>query len=530
MSLDVSSLSENTADLKTLLISLAASHADLQEKEQSYQSRIEYLEERIRLLQNELFGRKTEKLPKEDRNQLFLFNEVESEKEVQDNSLPDEIIIAQHSRKKRGRKPLPEDLPRIEVIHDLAEAEKVCDCGIHLSRIGEQVCEKLDIIPAKVRVIRHIRYKYACKSCEGIESAGPTVKIAAAPVQLIPKSIATSGLLAHLLVSKFEDALPFYRQEKIFARMGIELSRATMCGWAVKVADRAKPLMALLHQEIRSGPLVNIDETPVQVLNEPGRSNTSKSYMWVYRGGDPQKPVLIYQYQPSRSGQVPLTFLKDYHGFVQTDGYSGYDLLGRQPGIRLVGCWAHVRRKFIEVIKAKSNPKKKGHAEDALDYIGRLYTIEKQAAASELSSEQLQHRRQDVAKPILNDFKTWLIRMSSLTPPKGLLGKAVNYTLRNWDRLIRYVEDACLRPDNNLAENAIRPFVLGRKNWLFSGHPNGAEASAAIFSLIETAKANGLKPYEYFRFLFENLPHAESEQDYKKLLPQYIDPGLLAIS
>lgn len=530
MNLDVSSLPENTADLKTLLISLATSHADLQEKEQTYQSRIEYLEERIRLLQNELFGRKTEKLPKEDRDQLLLFNEVEIEKEAQDNALADEIVIAEHSRKKRGRKPLPKDLPRVEVIHDLAEEEKVCACGSRLSRIGEEVCEKLDIIPAKVRVLRHIRYKYACKSCEGVDSDGPTVKIAAAAVELIPKSIATSGLLAHLLVAKFEDALPFYRQEKIFGRMGIELSRATMCNWAVKVADRMKPLMALLHQEIRSGPLINIDETPVQVLSEPGRSNTSKSYMWVYRGGDLQKPALIYQYQPTRSGQVPLAFLNGYHGYVQTDGYTGYDLLGRQPGIRLVGCWAHVRRKFIEVIKAKSNPKKKSHADEALDYIGRLYAIEKQAAASELSSDQLYHLRQDMAKPILSDFKTWLMRMSSLTPPKGLLGKAVNYTLHNWERLIRYVEDACLRPDNNLAENAIRPFVLGRKNWLFSGHPNGADASAAIFSLIETSKANGLKPYEYFRFLFEKLPHVESEEDYKKLLPQYIDPGLLVVS
>ena len=527
MNVDVSSLPENPADLKAIVISLATSRVDL---EKTYQSRIEYLEERIRLLQNELFGRKSEKLPKEDRDQLLLFNEVEIEKEAQDNALPDEIVIAEYRRKKRGRKPLPQDLPRVEVIHDLSEDEKVCACGSHLSRIGEEVCEKLDIIPAKVRVLRHIRYKYACKNCEGIESDGPTVKIAAAPVELIPKSIATSGLLAHLLVAKFEDALPFFRQEKIFARMGIELSRATMCNWAVKVAERIKPLMELLHQEIRSGPLINIDETPVQVLSEPGRSNTSKSYMWVYRGGDPQKPVLIYQYQPSRSGQVPLIFLKGYQGFVQTDGYSGYDLLGRQVGIRLVGCWAHVRRKFLEIIKAKPNPKKKGHAEEALDYIRRLYAIEKQATVYELSSDQLYCLRQDAAKPILNDFKSWLLQMSTLTPPKGLLGKAVNYTLHNWDRLARYIQDARLRPDNNLAENAIRPFVLGRKNWLFSGHPNGAEASAAIFSLIETAKANGLKPYEYFRFLFEKLPHVESQENYRKLLPQYIGPSLLAIS
>jgi len=251
--------------------------------------------------------------------------------------------------------------------------------------------------------------------------------------------------------------------------------------------------------------------------------------MWVYRRGDPQSPALIYQYQPSRSGQIPLAFLKGYKGYVQTDGYSGYDLLGRQPGIRLVGCFAHVRRKFFEVIKAKANLKKRGHAEQALEYIGRLYAIEKKAAANDITGEKRYRLRQDEAKPILNEFNDWLLRMSSLTPPKGLLGKAVNYTLHHWERLVRYIEDARLRPDNNLAENAIRPFVLGRKNWLFSAHPNGAKASAAIFSLIETAKANHLKPYEYFRYLFDRLPHAETEQDYKNLLPQYIDPSHLAV-
>jgi transposase len=528
MKLDISSLPDDSAELKEIIVSLAACRADLEEKQHSYQSRIDYLQERIRLLQNELFGRKSEKLTKEDRRQLLLFNEVETTETTV--AIPNEIKIAAHTRRKTGRKPLPKELPRVEVIHDLAEAEKRCGCGSHMSRIGEEICEKLDIIPAKVRVIRHIRYKYACKSCEGLDSDGPTVKIAPAAVQLIPKSMASAGLLAHLLVSKFEDALPFYRQEKIFARMGIELGRATMCNWAVKVAERLKPLMALLHQQIRCGPLINIDETPVQVLKEPGRSNTSKSYMWVYRGGDPQKPVLIFQYQPTRSGQVPLKFLDGYQGYVQSDAYSGYDSLGRQPGVQLVGCWAHVRRKFKEVITAKSNRKKQGHAAQALDYIGQLYAIEKHADKNEFSPDQRLELRRQKAKPILTEFERWLTQTSLITPPKGLLGKAVNYTLRNWDRLIRYVDDGCLRPDNNLAENAIRPFVVGRKNWLFSGHPNGAQASAAIFSLIETAKANRLKPYEYFRFLFDKLPYAESEDDYKNLLPQFVDPDLLTVS
>jgi transposase len=251
--------------------------------------------------------------------------------------------------------------------------------------------------------------------------------------------------------------------------------------------------------------------------------------MWVYRGGNPQKPVLIYQYHPTRSGQVPLKFLDGYQGYVQTDGYNGYDALGRQPGIELVGCWAHVRRKFVEVINAKANPKKQGHAEHGLSYIGQLYALEKHADENQFSPDQRYALRQDKAKAILAELKTWLNQLAVITPAKGLPGKAVNYALRNWDRLVRYIDDGRLRPDSNLADIAIRPFVLGRKNWLFSGHPNGAQASAAIYSLIETAKANRLKPYEYFRFLLDRLPCAESEDDFKKLLPQFVDPAALAL-
>lgn len=525
MDLDVSSLPENVADLKDVIASLVTIH-------EKNQAQIDFLEERIRLLQNELFGRKTEKHPKEDRTQLLLFNDAETavEKDPQSDDSLDEITIPQHTRKKRGRKPLPKDLPRVEVVHDLTEEEKVCDCGCRLSRIGEDTSEKLDIIPAKIRVLRHIRYKYVCKSCEGVESEGPTVKIAPLPAQIIPKSIATPGLLAHMLVSKFEDALPFYRQEKIFVRMGIELPRSTMCGWAIKVAEQINPLLLLLGQEIRSGPLINIDETPVQVLNEPGRANTRKSYMWVFRGGDPDRPALVYQYHPTRSGQVPLTFLEGFKGFAQTDGYNGYDALGRQHGVVLVGCWAHARRKFDKVIKAKGNPKKKGLADEALESIRKLYAIEKEARKKELDPEQVYTLRQLRAKPVLDEFKTWLDHKASITPPKGLLGKAVAYALNHWKRLVRYIDDGRLRPDNNLIENAIRPFVVGRKNWLFSGHPNGANASAALYSLIETAKANGLKPYFYLRYLFDQLPLAETESDLKKLLPQNVDPAILDTS
>jgi transposase len=420
---------------------------------------------------------------------------------------------------------LPEDLPRVDVVYDIGEDQKLCACGFQLSRIGEEISEKLDIIPAKMQVIRNIRYKYACKNCEGVESDAPTVQIAPAAAQIIPKSLATEGLLAHIVTAKFEDALPLYRQSKIFNRMGIDLSRATMAGWMVRLGGCCQPLIELLKKEIRSGPVIGIDETTVQVLNEPGRSNTAKSYMWVFRGGPVEQPILLYVYSPTRAGKVAMDMLAGYEGFIQTDGYIGYDELGRRKGIFHVGCWSHARRMFIKVINARKKGKKSkgGNAEKALDFIRKLYAIEKEAKAANLDFDQIYRLRQQKAKPILDEFKKWLVSLSPMTPPKGLLGKAVSYTLSQWDRLERYIEDGRLRMDNNLVENAIRPFVVGRKNWLFSGHPNGANASAALYSLIETAKANGLEPYAYLRYVFEKLPLADKKDAYRKLLPQNLD-------
>ena len=491
----------------------------------SQQQQIDHLQEMVRLLQNEIFGRKSEVRLAIDPNQLPLFTPPEPVAPIQ----PDEsIAIKSHTRKKRGRKPLPVDLPRIEVVHDLPEAEKQCACGATLSCIGQETCEKLDYIPAKVRVIRHIRPKYACKTCEGVEDDGPTVKIMPPPEQLIPKSIATEGLLAHIAVAKFADALPLYRQQKIFNRLGVDLPRATLANWMIRAAERCRPVIDLLHQEIRSGPLINIDESPLQVLKEPGRSNTAKSFMWVFCGGPPTRPVVLYQYHPTRSGQTALGLLDDYRGYVQSDGYSGYDHLTGRPGIIHLGCMVHVRRKFMDVVKVRKKARgkqaaSKGLADEALDFIGALYRIERQARERELSPEQIRDLRQQEAKPILDRFKTWLDVYHPQVPPKSLLGKAIQYALNQWNRLVVYLDDGLLKPDNNVAENAIRPFVLGRKNWLFAGAPKGAEASATFFSLIETAKANRLEPYGYLRYLLTSLTHIWKESDFQKLLPNRVN-------
>ena len=406
-------------------------------------------------------------------------------------------------------------------------------CLVAKTKIGEEVSEKLDIEPAKVRVLRHIRYKYACTNpnCEGVGTEGPTVQIAPLPPEMIPKGIATPGLLAHIAISKYQDALPLYRQEKIFSRHGIDLSRSTMAGWMVKSAEVCNPLMDLVQKELLTGPLVNCDETPVQVMHEPGRSNTTDSYMWVFRGGDPDKPVILFKYHPTRTGDVPRLMLKGYRGYLQTDAFSAYEGMEKEmPGIVLVGCFAHVRRNFVDIVNArgKEAKKKPGSAEVALEYIRKLYVIEKTAKASGLSPPEIVELRKERAVPILDEFKAWLDKRVIQTPPKGLLGKALTYALNHWPKLIRYVEDGNITPDNNLAENAIRPFVVGRKNYLFMGHPNGANAAATLYSLIETAKACGLEPYRYLRFLFEKLPYAHDEEDFLALLPQRLTPEHLA--
>jgi transposase len=506
MNLDTSTLPDDPAELKKLLVEMAAEN--------------ELLREQMRQLFDKLFGRKSEVFnglnPK-----LPLFDMPEPE-DVEKEADEEPVEIAAHSRKKQGRKPLPDALPRVEVVHDIPEEEKVCSCGSQLSKIGEETCEKLDLIPAIIRVIKHIRPKYSCKSCEAVEDEGATVKIAPVPPQIIPKGIASGGLLAHILTAKFEDALPFYRQEKQFTRLGVDLGRATMCNWALKVAEHCQPLLSLLHSEILSGPLINVDETTVQVLKEPNRSPTTKSYMWVFRGGPPDSPNVLYQYHPGRAGEIANSFLRNYQGAVQTDGYSGYNFLDNRKGVIHVGCWAHARRKFMEAEKARPKNAKPGSSTVALKHIQTLYGVEKKAKKLGLSGRELVLLREAEVLPTLETFRKWLEKKSLTITPQSLLGKAVSYTLRQWHRLVAYVQHGDVSPDNNLAENAIRPFVVGRKNWLFAGTPAGARASAAIYTLIETAKANRLDVYRYLRFLFENLPLAVSTEDHKALLPSQV--------
>jgi hypothetical protein len=338
-------------------------------------------------------------------------------------------------------------------------------------------------------------------------------------LQPIPKSIATAGLCAFIAIMKYADGLPLYRQEKILARYGIDISRATLASWMIKLGELIVPLMNLLHETQVSYDVLQMDETTVQVLKEDGRAAQTKSRMWVRRGGSPKTPVILFDYEPTRSGAVAWRLLEDFKGILQSDGYSGYTAVGKRDGLVHVGCLAHARRKFDEALKAQKVTGRGGLAAQGLTLIQRIYRIEKLAREAKLTPDQRKKLRDERAQPIWDELRKWLDAKRGHAPPQTLVGQAMTFLDNQWPLLIGYLEDGRIEVDNNLCENAIRPFVLGRKAWLFSDTPDGAEASARLYSLIETAKASGLEPYAYLKRVFSELPRAITLADVEALLP-----------
>ena len=520
-------LPDDVDALKALLIEQNAYIKQLQSNYQKTQNDKGQLQIRNALLQEQLnlaiarrYAASSEKISPD---QFRLFDEAENDAESSEseceaalNEDANATVVAEHTRKKKtGRKPLPDSLPRIDVIHDLNEAERVCEHdGNVLNEIGEVVSEQLDIIPAKIQVIRHIRKKYAC-------DCGKCIKTAPMPNQPIPKSLAAPGLLAHITVSKYQDALPLYRQEQILQRIGVDIPRATLANWMIQSGNLIQPVINLLRDRLLSYDILHMDETTVQVLDEPNKKAQSKSYLWVQRGGPPDKPVVLFDYDASRGQSVPLRLLEGFKGTIQTDGYAGYNAVVNQNNLTHLGCWAHARRKFTEAVKAqgkgKNKNKKIGKAQRGLGFIQKLYKIEK--ILSGLKAEDRFTTRQQQSQPELKKLKHWLDENIITVPPQSAVGKALHYLNNEWDKLIRYTKDGRYLMDNNLAENAIRPFVIGRKNWLFSQSVKGVKASANLYSLIETAKANGIEPYAYLRVLFAELPKAATVEEIERLLP-----------
>ncbi len=511
-------LPDDVDALKSLLAEEAARNEQLEADKQAAEQKNEQLKVQVLTLTEQLnlalarrYAASSEKLSPD---QICLFDEAELDGEAESGTAADtddEVTVAAHKRKKRGRKPIPDHLPRIEVIHEIPESERRCDHdGQLLAEIDEVICEQLDIIPAKIQVIRHIRKKYAC-------DCGQCVKTAPLPAQPIPKSMASPGLLAHIAVSKYQDALPLYRQETILQRIGVDIPRATLCNWMIQVGQLIQPLMNLLEDRLLSYDIVQMDETTVQVLKECGKKAQSKSYLWLMRGGPPEHPVVLYHYDPGRGAGVAKRLLEGFAGYLQTDGYDAYNAAVAANQLTHVGCMAHARRRFSDAVKAQGRSRKRGKAHRGLTLIQKLYRVEKQAR--KLTPEKRHVRRDLHARPILDELRSWLDQALRQVPPTSATGKALNYLHKEWPKLIRYLDDGRLEIDNNAAENAIRPFVIGRKNWLFSASVRGITASANLYSLIETAKANGLEPYAYLRYLFEKLPKAETVDAIEALLP-----------
>ena len=487
----------------------------------------ELLQEQLNLAIARRYSARSEKGPSP---QMGLFDEAEAEVEAERAALEAEEapaverVVAGHIRKARGyRKPLPEALPRVDILHELPEDERQGPDGQPMRVIGEEVSEQLDIVPATIRVLRHVRLKYGW----GDEGGASGVKIAPLPPQPLPKTMASPGLLAHIVVSKYQDALPLYRQEQILTRIGVDLPRATLARWMVGVGtDLIQPLINLLRDRMLAHGTLSMDETPTQVLKEPGKSPQSQSYLWVQRGGPPEAPIILFDYDPSRSQEVPLRLLEGFTGILQTDGYAAYGAVVRAQGLIHAGCVAHCRRKFDEVIKSQGKHRKKGLAEEALIQIQKLYAVEK--AARDMSPADRQRHREIHARPVWDTLRTWLSIHRPGVPPQSALGRALTYLANEWDKLVVYLTDGRIPIDNNATENALRPFCLGRKNWLFHDTVAGAQASANLYGLIETAKACGLEPYHYLRRIFTDLPKACTVEDFEALLPMNLtsDPTL----
>src|SRR5690554_2279459 len=504
-----SALDKQQAENARLLALIARKEAQWEAAKQS-------LFEQFRLAIERRFGPSTEKYRVEQGD--LLINEAEVAVDEADAETADETVTAasaaepSHPAKRRGgRVALPPELPRVEVVHELPEETRHCaGDGSALAVIGQEVSEELHVVPARVEVIRHVRLKYACPACEeGVQIAPP-------PAKLLPKSNASATLLAYIATAKYQDALPLYRQRQIYARHGAEIPRNTLALWMVQAGHCMAPLIEGLRRHLLQAPLIHMDETTLQVNAEPERQASSTSYMWLQRGGPPGQQVVLFDYDASRAGRVPVRLLGDYAGRLVTDGYEGYAEVVRKNGITHAGCWAHARRKFVEAQKVQ--PKgKTGKADWALNQIRKLYAVEKQAKA--LEPEARQALRDQKSRPLITQLRTWLDKSLTQVLPKSALGRALHYLEGQWQRLTRFLDDGLIPLDNNPAENAIRPFVVGRKNWLFSHTPSGAQASAAIYSLIETAKANGLSPYEYLQFVFETLPTLGEDDDLGTLLP-----------
>lgn len=450
------------------------------------QAKIDKLTHEVAYYKRHYFGIKAEHLPIE---QGQLFTETLAADMAAISAEQTQLSEAK-PRSPAKRKPLPPELPRTEIHHE--PESTTCACGCPMKRIGEDVAEKLDYTPGTFTVERHVRGKWACTQCA-------TLVQAPVPAHVIDKGIPTAGLLAQVLIAKYQDHLPLYRQEGIFGRAGLPIPQSTLAEWVGQMGVTLQPLVDALKAEMLSAPVLHADETPVAML-DPGKGKTHRAYLWSYSIGafDPVRAV-IYDFAESRAGRHAQEFLGDWRGTLVCDDYAGYKAL-IADGVTEAGCMAHARRKFF-ALHANNRSQ---IAEQALVYIQRLYQVEREVA--ELCPDERQRSRQAHAKPILDEFHAWLIRHRVQVPNGSSMAKAIDYSLKRWTALAHYVDDAQVPIDNNWIENRIRPIAMGRKNWLFAGSLRAGKRAAAIMSLIQSARLNGHDPFRYLKDVLSRLP------------------------
>ncbi len=467
-------------DLEEALDVIATLHEQLQKS----QREVELLRHRLDVLCRRLFGKKSEKV---DPNQLQLAFEVLQEMgtstepfELDSSESFPRVPVRSHQRGK-GRRPLPKELPRERVVVDVPEAEKSCACGRSKEKIGEAMAEKLEYVPSSFFVRETVRPKYACPRCHD------GVTVAPAPVQAVEKSIAGESLLAHVVVSKYADHTPLYRMEGIFARHGVEISRATMCDWVGDVADALQPIVDRMKREITQVDYLQTDDTPVKVLVPRGEG--FKGRLWVYL--DPLNHQVVFDATRTHEGKFPQEFLSSFRGYLQADAYVGYDELYKSRGIVEVGCWSHGRRRFVDSLAIDTR------AAPILVLVQKLF--QKEREFKELPASERMQKRLKQSKPLLDEIKRVREELEKTVLPKSPLGEALSYIKNHWGALNRFLEDGRLKIDNNGAEYQLRAVAVGRKNWLFAGSFEGARRAATLYSLVHSCRLVSIDPFLYFR-------------------------------
>jgi transposase len=492
----------------------------LKQQNAELSAKLKWFEEQYRLSLHKLYGASSEK--KHIDEQLSIFNEAEVEAKP-DEKEPDVEEITYKRKKKSGyRKEQLEGLPVEEIKYELPEEERICECcNGKMHEMSTEVREEISIIPAQVKITRHIKSIYGCRKCEKENIRVPIKSANTMPRPALPGSPASASAIAYVMSQKFVESMPIYRLEKHFERMNIVLSRQTMSNWMLNACERwLKLIFEEMKRELIKQNIIHCDETTLTVLREPGKPAESKSYMWLYRSGRYGIPIVLYEYQSNRSGKHPLKFLEGFRGYAHVDGYAGYNKL-EDNNVILSACFSHARRAFTDALK--SLPKEVNDIQvatnEGLNYCNKLFEIERLLKEETPDVRFLQRIKR--SKPVLDEFYKYLKKYQANALPKSPLGKAVRYCLNIWDKLNVFLYDGRLEIDNNRAERSIKPFVIARKNFLFCNTPRGANSSSVIFSIVETAKENGLNPFEYLKFLFEKMPNMDclDGNSLKDLLP-----------